>query len=126
MPAYSSFLEVDTGYAMVTSGGFSSQTYRPNFDVSVPVFSSLAVKLKRTKEGKERPWLVISSQPNIHEEFRETIAEMAAEHPSFLVLDTCASKVLDTTIRCRDDELYSYPDVLQVITDLQNQETYRI
>jgi glucuronyl/N-acetylglucosaminyl transferase EXT2 len=109
MPEYHPFLEVDIGYAMMTSGGFSSLTYRSGFDVSVPVYSPLAAEL-RTQSSQDRSWLVISSQPYI----REVISEMAAEHPGFLVLNSCGSSPLDTKLRCRDEETYNFPDVLMV------------
>ena len=114
MPAYSSLLEVDAGYSMITSGSFSSQTYRPGFDISFPVVSPLATHLKRVAERHERPWLVISSQPNIHMEFRDVVEELATEHPSFLVLDSCSANALDIKSRCREEETFLYPDVLQV------------
>ncbi|XP_046643245.1 exostosin-2-like [Daphnia pulicaria] len=115
MPEYHPFLEVDIGYAMMTSGGFSSLTYRSGFDVSVPVYSPLAAEL-RTQSSLDRNWLVISSQPYIHEDFREVISEMAAEHPGFLVLNSCGSSPLDTKLRCRDEETYNFPDVLMNAT----------
>ena len=114
MPKYPSFLEVDSGYAMVTSGGFSSLDHRMGFDISIPVFSPLAVKLKRPTDGQIRTWLMISPQSNIHEDFRSDISEIALEHPTFLVLNRCASKPLDTTLRCRENEVYSYPEILLV------------
>lgn len=113
MPEYHPFLEVDIGYAMATSGGFSSLTYRSGFDVSIPVFSPLAADLKGQNTG-DRRWLVISSQPNIHEDFREIISEMASEHPRFLVLNGCTSNPLDIKIRCRDKEMYRFPEILLV------------
>lgn len=98
---------------MVTSGGFSSLTYRSGFDVSIPVFSPLAAELK-SQNTEDRSWLVISSQPNIHEDFREIISEMAAEHPKFLLLDSCTSNPLETKIRCRDQNKYDFPEILLV------------
>nr|CAG4641480.1 EOG090X01LY [Eurycercus lamellatus] len=112
LPEYSPYLGVDAGYSMITGGGFSSLSYRPGFDISVPVFSPLAAKQKSFTFHKERPWLVISSQPNIHDEFLEAVADIASEHPSFLVLDSCQSKPLDTALRCREEEIYSYPEIL--------------
>lgn len=114
MPEYFPFLEVDIGYAMVTSGGFSSLTHRTGFDISIPVFSPLVAELQPPRD-RDRAWLIISSQPNFHDEFREIITEMAVEHPSFLVLNSCPSNPLDTKLRCRDEELYTFPDILQVL-----------
>lgn len=114
IPEYHPFLEVDIGYAMLTSGSFSSLTYRPGFDISIPVFSPLLTEQHTKFNDGDRPWLVISSQPNFHEEYREAINEMAVEHPSFLVLNSCRSNPLDTKTRCRDEEVFKFPDVLQV------------
>lgn len=118
MPEYLPFLEVDSGYAMVTSGGFSSLNHRMGFDISIPVYSPLAVKLNRPAAQLLRPWLIISPQSNIHEEFRYVISSVAAEHSNFLALDRCASKPLDTTLRCRETQVYSYPEILKVLLNI--------
>ena len=118
MPDYNPYLEVDTGYAMTTSGGFSSLTFRSGFDISIPVFSPLVTP--STAPGQpvnvNRSWLVISSQPNFHGEFRDIITDLAVEHPSFLVLNNCISNPSDAQLRCRDEETFRFPDILQVIT----------
>jgi len=113
MPKYPPFLEVESGYAMVTSGGFSSVNHRMGFDISIPVYSPLAVKLDRPTAQQLRPWLIISPQSNIHEEFRNVISEVSAEHLNLLALDRCSTNPLDTTLRCREDEVYSYPEILK-------------
>lgn len=115
MPKYPPFLEVESGYAMVTSGGFSSVNHRMGFDISIPVYSPLAVKLDRPTAQQLRPWLIISPQSNIHEEFRNVISEVSAEHLNLLALDRCSTNPLDTTLRCREDEVYSYPEILKVL-----------
>nr|CAG4649959.1 EOG090X01LY [Sida crystallina] len=113
MPEYAQHLEVDSGYAMVTSGGFSSWTYRSEFDVSVPVYSPLAATLNEDVKHKARTWLVISSQSNIPDEFHSQISDIASEHPRFLLLDRCDTSPLDIRSRCRDAEVYSYPQILK-------------
>lgn len=101
---------------MVTSGGFSSQTYRSGFDLSVPIFSPLQTKIKGVGNVHHtRSWLAISSQLNIHDEFRQSLMDLSSEHPSFLLLGRCASaEPTDVQRRCRDDVVFSYPDVLKV------------
>ena len=114
MPEYSQYLEVAFGNALSTSGGFSSLSYRPEFDVSVPVFSPLAAKLDSSTIPQIKSWLVTSSQSNIPDEFREQLSEIASEQPRFLLLDRCTSKPLDVTLKCNsEDEVYAYPQVLQ-------------
>lgn len=101
---------------MVTSGGFSSQTYRSGFDLSVPIFSPLQTRIKGVGNVHQpRSWLAISSQLNIHDEFRQSLVDLSSEHPSFLLLGRCAStEPTDVQRRCRDDVVFSYPDVLKV------------
>lgn len=115
MPKYPPYLEVDSGYAMVTSGGFSSLNHRMGFDISIPVYSPLGAKLNHPAVDQYRRWLIISPQSNIHEEFRNLISEITLEHSNFLALDRCASKPLETTIRCRETQVYPYPEVLKVM-----------
>ena len=117
MPEYAQYLAVDSGYAMVTSGGFSSWTYRPEFDISIPVYSPLASKLSSVIDPhSKKSWLVITSQPNIPEEFRNQLTDIASEQPHFLLLDRCSVDPLNVHLRCRDDEVYTYPNILQVKT----------
>nr|CAG4646058.1 EOG090X01LY [Macrothrix elegans] len=113
MPNFYPFPEVDVGSAIVTSGGFSSLTYRQGFDISVPVFSPLINTMKKLSKAAVKSWLVISSQIDIHEEFVGRIADLAIEHPNFLVLHNCDSQVKNPRIRCRDNQMYNYPDILQ-------------
>nr|CAG4642322.1 EOG090X01LY [Evadne anonyx] len=112
MPKYLPYLEVESGYAMVTSGGFSSVNHRMGFDISVPVYSPLAAQLDRPSAQQPRPWLIISSQSNIHEEFQNVVQSAAAEQSNFLVLGRCASDPLETTMRCRENQVFSYPEIL--------------
>lgn len=98
----------------MTSGGFSNKYYRPNFDVSIPVYSPVAADLKITRSTENRTWLIISSQSNIHDEMLDYLIDIAMEHPSFLALSRCSNAVLNTRLRCRQSEIYSYPDVLKV------------
>ena len=40
-PDYNTKLDVNIDKAMVAGGGFSAWSYRPGFDISIPVFNSL-------------------------------------------------------------------------------------
>ena len=40
-PDFNTSLDVQTGKAVLAGGGFSAGTYRPGYDVSIPVFNSL-------------------------------------------------------------------------------------
>lgn len=113
-PDYYPFPEIDLGNAMVTSGGFSSLTFRSGFDVSIPVFSSLSERITEANHTQHKKWLILSAQANIHDEFREVIQDVAAEHPSFLVLDVCSQDQSNVRIRCRNEEVFPYPSVMKV------------
>ena len=67
-------------------------------------------------ESVNRTWLIISSQPNIHDEMFNHLTDMSLEHPRFLVLSRCSSADLNTKLRCRLGETttYFYPEVLKV------------
>ena len=74
-PDYSTVLDVPHGKAIVAGGGFSLWTYRTKFDVSIPVVNPSAVYLNNAV-GQDvvadsfKKWLLISSQMNIHSEYR--------------------------------------------------------
>ena len=40
-PDYATYLEADTGNAIVAGGGFNSVSYRRTFDVALPVYNPL-------------------------------------------------------------------------------------
>lgn len=117
-PEYTQHLEVDSGFAMVTSGGFSWSNYRPEFDVSVPVFSPLAADVHWQGDAKAKTWLVVSAQSNMAEEFRPLLTDIAGEQPRFLLLDRCQGDVLNIRTRCREDQVFAYPQILQVRSQL--------
>lgn len=50
-PDYHTVLDVNMDKALLAGGGFSTQTYRPEFDVSIPVYNPL---IKRKQSLPER------------------------------------------------------------------------
>lgn len=64
-----------------------------------------------------RTWLVISSQININTAFEQDLMEVKTTYPKdILVLDPCLHfNPMNNTIRCVREDIYKYPDVLQVI-----------
>lgn len=46
VPDYNTVIDVPVGRAMIAGAGMSSLTYRPGFDISLPVYSSLVNNLK--------------------------------------------------------------------------------
>ena len=43
-PDYNTSLDLPLDKALIAGGGFSSWSYRPGFDVSIPVFNTLTVE----------------------------------------------------------------------------------
>nr|CAD7570759.1 unnamed protein product [Timema californicum] len=114
-PDYNSVVELSLGQALIAGGGFSSWTYRSGFDVSLPVYSPMAAQLDSQQIAvQDRPWVVISSQINIHPEYTQELAHLAQEHSELLVLEACPSmQSSNYSMRCRGDEVYHYPQVLK-------------
>lgn len=63
-----------------------------------------------------RTWLVISSQININSAFEQDLLEIKSMSPKdILILGPCLHyNSMNTTIRCAGEEVYKYPNVLQV------------
>nr|CAG4643742.1 EOG090X01LY [Lepidurus arcticus] len=110
-PEYKPFLEVGLGQAILAGAGFSSLVYRPDFDVSIPVYSSFASLTVADTSEHDRPWKVIFSQLNVHPEYKGMVSGVAALHPELLVLDACQKP--NVTTRCKNGQNYAYPSVLK-------------
>ena len=62
-----------------------------------------------------RPWLVVSSQINLHPEYERELWHMAQEHSDLLLLEACTGGHQGNySLRCRGREVFHYPQVLQV------------
>ena len=62
-----------------------------------------------------RPWLVVSSQINLHPEYERELWHLAREHSELLLLEACTGNHQGNySLRCRDREVFHYPHVLQV------------
>ncbi|XP_011872758.1 PREDICTED: exostosin-2 isoform X2 [Vollenhovia emeryi] len=116
-PDYNTVLDVPVGRAMVAGAGMSSLTYRPSFDVSLPIYSPLVNNLK-TNHSNIRVWLVMSSQININTAFEQDLIEIKTTYPKdILVLGPCLHfNPMNNTIRCVGEDIYTYPDSLQTAT----------
>jgi len=64
-----------------------------------------------------RIWLVISSQININNAFEQDLIEIKTTYPKdILILGPCLHfNPMNNTIRCIGEDIYKYPDSLQVI-----------
>ncbi|XP_071816775.1 exostosin-2-like [Apostichopus japonicus] len=90
-PDFNTVLQVPFGKAMIAGGGFSSWTYRPGYDVSIPVYNPALtdLDLPDQPDNYERPYLAISAQVGIHKEYRDQLNALSSKHKTILVLDRC-------------------------------------
>lgn len=119
VPDYKEVLEVPFGQAMVAGAGFSLWTFRRTHDLSIPVFSPATKNFKvKNCYDRSRDWLVVSSQINIHYEYRHELEDLAEEHPELLVLGHCSEDASsqNASFRCRGGDTYSYPEILEDAT----------
>ncbi|XP_054017390.1 exostosin-2 isoform X2 [Dryobates pubescens] len=120
-PDYNTALDVPRDRALLAGGGFSTWTYRQGYDVSIPVYSPLAgeVELPERPPGPRR-YLLLSSQPALHPEYRAELEALQAQaQGKLLLLDRCSNLsqgVPAARKRCHKDRLYDYPQVLQEST----------
>ncbi|KAJ9582478.1 hypothetical protein L9F63_003171, partial [Diploptera punctata] len=114
VPDYNTVVELALGHAIVAGAGFSSWTYRLGFDVSLPVYSPVVTQLS-SDSFHGRSWLVVSSQINLHPEYERELWHLAQDHSELLLLEPCTGEQQGNySVRCRDKELYHYPQVLQL------------
>lgn len=64
-----------------------------------------------------RNWLVAAAQININSAFEQDLLEIKAAHTNdILILGPCLHhNPMNNSIRCVEDQVYKYPDILQVI-----------
>jgi hypothetical protein len=63
-----------------------------------------------------RPWLVVSSQINLHPEYERELWHLAQDHSELLLLEACSGDLQGNySVRCRGKEVFQYPHVLQVL-----------
>jgi len=53
-PDYKTVVDLSIGKAMVAGVGFDSWTYRSSFDISIPIYSNLAISLINNTTFKYR------------------------------------------------------------------------
>ncbi|XP_031789297.1 exostosin-2-like isoform X2 [Nasonia vitripennis] len=104
--------------AMIAGVGFTKYTFRRNFDISLPVFSSLLYDIKNDAR-KTRKYFVISSQANTNPDIHKDLLNLQQMYPNELyIFDTCLG--LNSTnkfLRCTNNQVHTYTDVLQQMTE---------
>ncbi|ETN63850.1 exostosin-2 [Anopheles darlingi] len=140
-PDYSTVLNVNTDRAMILGAGFDSWTYRPDFDLPIPMYSAALEHYQPDRSSsRERTVLLVSSQTNIFPRQYRILQELSYDYPTeLLLLQRCpsattkadaesldgmslggdSSRLLDTNhqkdIRCSfpQGNEYEYPAVLE-------------
>lgn len=111
-PDFSSVVELALGKAILAGAGFDSWTYQPGFDVSIPLFSPSALT-GPVDTSSDRPWLLLSTQINIHQEYLNQLEAISTQDPSkFLALKSCGESAPNVTQRCSGDNVYQHPEIL--------------
>lgn len=60
-------------------------------------------------------WLVISSQVNFNLKYRKELNALEGDIQDILILERCKDTRHDSPLfRCKNTEIYKYPDVLKV------------
>ncbi|TRY55513.1 hypothetical protein DNTS_014029 [Danionella cerebrum] len=117
-PDYNTALDVPRDRALLAGGGFSTWTYRPGYDVSIPVYSPLSaeVDLPERQPGPRR-YFILSSQTAIHREYRVELERLKEENgEALLLLDKCSNLsqgLASVRKRCYKGKVYDYPQILQ-------------
>lgn len=97
-PSYNTVLDVNTDNAIIFGGGFDSWSYRPGFDVAIPVWSPRLVR-QHAHATAQRKFLLVVAQLNILPRFVRTLRELSLAHSEqLLLLGACEN--LDLTMRC--------------------------
>ncbi|XP_030372262.1 exostosin-2 [Scaptodrosophila lebanonensis] len=114
-PEYNTVLDINTDNAVVLGGGFDSWTYRPGFDVSIPVWSPLLQHYHPpTQFSRDRKYLLIVAQLNLLPLHLRTIRELSKKHADqVLMLGPCEGT--DLALRCtrtHHQKHLEYPRIL--------------
>ncbi|CAH1986437.1 unnamed protein product [Acanthoscelides obtectus] len=113
-PDFSPVIELELGKAMVAGAGFDTYTFRPYFDISLPVFSPVAKIGEVGDTSHERSWLVTSSQLNIDPYFLTEMQKLSYQHEdTLLLLDACHPHKYARRCDLNTGKQYRYPQVLR-------------
>ncbi|XP_055602895.1 exostosin-2 [Uranotaenia lowii] len=92
-PDYNTVIDVNTDRAMILGSGFDSWTYRPGFDLVLPMYSAILEYYEPQK--RERNFLLVSSQLNIFQRQYRILQELTYDHPNdILLLQRCPTSTV--------------------------------
>ncbi|KAJ2951258.1 hypothetical protein O0L34_g5659 [Tuta absoluta] len=115
-PNYNSVVDLDTEKAIIAGSGFDTWSYRYGFDISMPLYSSIASRIDNT-QPEQKNFLIISSQLNIPPDYLAELQNIASSSNDLLLLDKC--KMEDGSVhhlkRCEytTGRIFDYPDILK-------------
>ncbi|EDW01874.1 GH20211 [Drosophila grimshawi] len=116
-PNYNTILDVNIDNAIVLGGGFDSWTYRPGFDVAIPVWSPLVQQISTAPihNGLHRNYLLVVAQLNILPQHARTFNELKANSAEkILQLGSCGGNEIEA--RCSSaphQKRFEYPRILR-------------
>lgn len=120
-PNFNRVLDVSVDKSIVAGAGFDSWTYRPGFDVSLPLYSPQQELCRNGRgEAEVREHFLVSPQLNLYENHRFVLQNMAYKHRDVLVLQRCkANVVIPSSSSSVEDHSHKSP---KKITNQNNRE----
>ena len=84
-PDYNTVLDVNTDRSLIVGAGFDSWTYRPGFDLTIPVYSP-CLETYHPSQDTKRTFLLIASQLNMFPRQSRIFQEMIYDFPNDIML----------------------------------------
>lgn len=99
-PDYNTRIDLNLGDAIIAGGGFDTTTFRQNFDISIPVYSSYSKLYENRFEDlfplltkSRNKLLVITQMKFIPKPLRKKLSQIETEHPDKIIsLSSCNTK----------------------------------
>ncbi|XP_025198529.1 exostosin-2 [Melanaphis sacchari] len=110
-PDYKTFVELSIGKAMVAGVGFDSWTYRSSFDISIAIYSNLAISLSNDYTFKYRTTFITTVQTNLHNNFITSLKSIEKQKSMIRVIEPCSHSGQNKTIVCHKNITYNYIDI---------------
>jgi len=92
-PDYRRRLELKTGHAIIAGAGFDIWSYRPSFDVSIPVFSSFALNFTDDRESQIKRFLICTQFEAVSQDLKSILKNLVdtSSNELFIFGDKCHS-----------------------------------
>ncbi|XP_025420812.1 exostosin-2 isoform X2 [Sipha flava] len=110
-PDYKTVVDLSIGKAMVAGVGFNSWTYRSSFDISIAIYSDLAILLSNNFTFKLRPIFITTVQTNLHNDFFMYLKSIEKQRSMIRVMERCSNGEHNKSIICHGNITYNYADI---------------